>query len=78
MNSLLPLRVPSIDIVEGELVSNGRTYAADCGVKVTPGERVAISTTMPSLLGSSLIVRLSMTCPIDAEEVSSIGDSLAT
>src|SRR6516162_9086689 len=78
MNSLLPLRVPSIDMVDGEAVSNGRTYAADCGVNVTPGERVASSSTMPSLLGRSAMALLSMTCPIDAVEVSRIGVSPTT
>src|SRR4051794_38051672 len=78
MNWLLPDRVPSIDIVEGELVSNGRTYPADSGVKITPGESVAIVTTMPSFNGSSLIVRLSITCPKDDDDVSSRGESAFT
>ena len=78
MNWLLPERVPSMDIVDGELVSNGRTYPADSGVKITPGESVAIVTTIPSFRGSSLIVRLSTTCPNDAEEVSSRGASAFT
>ena len=47
-------------------------------MKITPGENVAIVTTMPSLSGSSLIVRLSITCPIDADDVSSSGDSAFT
>ena len=71
MNWLLPDRVPSIDMVDGELVSNGRTYPADSGVNITPGAKVAMVRTMPSLRGSSMMVRLSTTRPMEAVDVSS-------
>ena len=78
MNSLLPFLVPLIDMVEGEEVSKGRMYEALCGVKITPGERVARTSTIPSLVGRSAIAWLSITCPMEAVEVSKIGASVRT
>ena len=78
MNSLLPLLVPLMDMVEGEDVSNGRMYPALSGVKITPGESVARTRTMPSFVGRSAIAWLVITCPMEAVEASRIGASAIT
>jgi hypothetical protein len=45
---------------------------------MTPGEYVAMMITMPSFRGSSMMVRLSITWPMDADEVSNRGVAAVT
>jgi hypothetical protein len=60
-NSLLPIRVPSTESRDGELVSHGRTDPVLSGMNVTPGDSVAIVNTVPSFSGRSSTTRLSIT-----------------
>ena len=59
-------------------VSNGRTSFGKVGWNNTPGDKLAITVTLPAINGNSRTFRLSITCPIDPVDVSSSGASAVT
>ena len=77
VNSLLPVRVPLMAMLEGEPTSNGRVQPP-VERFITPGARFDSMMGLPSLSGNSRMRRLSTTCPIEAVEVSTSGASAVT
>src|SRR6266481_3579642 len=65
------MRVPSPAMADPDPVSNGRTSFGKVGWNNTPGDRLAITVTLPAINGNSRTFRLSITCPIEPVDVSS-------